>query len=264
MGPVTERATAAAPRVGRMSDAGRPIDPPPAPGVPGPGSPPFAPAGYAAPVVPGPVPAGPYGMTVGGAAPGSRRGRGAIVTGLVLVLLALVVLVGGVTLGWSRLRIPDDGPVLASVGTTDVTLEPGTWGLYRPDNTSLYATDIVVTGPDGPVTVDRLGGFFENGVTTTRGNVLYRAAASFVAPTRGTYRIELSDRSAGTVGGSSAVTPAPPSLDVLVAPYDKGDAGYTIILVAVAASFALGATGFVVLVIGLIRRAGRHRGAVAG
>ena len=189
-------------------------------------------------------------------APAQRKGGGLIITGIVLLVLALIGFIAGIAVIASgagssitdSLTAPED----SVPGTITRTLSPGTYVVYEASGTSktsrvttLSPSDVTVTGPDGAaVSVGTPVG----DETITRGVQQFTGIAAFEVRTAGSYVVEVS---------------APAPTTVILAPgilstFTSAAGGVALIGLAV----LVGLIGLVLLIVGIVRRARSGRPAV--
>jgi len=193
----------------------------------------------------------------GGAAP-TRRGKGAIVTGAVLLLVAVVCGVAGIAgvvttasglisgLGTPR-TTPTTFTQSFEAGTTYAVYEQalaGTGTKGVPFEGRIVPGDVTVTGPDGSaLTIDEAPSLTE---TFTNGARSYVVVATFRPPTTAAYTVDITTDS--TV--------------VLVAPSVTAVAKALPWVGLIGVGALLGLIGLVVLIVGLVRRSSGRRPAV--
>jgi len=197
---------------------------------------------------------------VAGGAPAvpTPRGKGAIVTGAVLLVLAVVCGVAGIAgivttasglisgLGTPR-TTPTTFTQSFEAGTTYAVYEQalaGTGSKGVPFEGRIVPGDVTVTAPDGStLTIDDAPSLTE---TFTNGSRTYVVVATFVAPTAGTYTVDIA--TTDTV--------------VLVAPSVTAVAKALPWFGLIGVGALLGLVGLVVLTVGLVRRSSSRRPAV--
>ncbi len=189
----------------------------------------------------------------GSTKPRSSHGKGALITGAVLLGAGLLVgLVGvvGVAVSASNLLSGLSGPVTTPT-TISRHLDAGTsYSLYQriategePDlaGSRLTPSDITITGPGGKTVPSYLPGSMMQRYDS--GSSTYVDVASFDVPSSGVYAV--------VVRGSGATVVLGPSINSLIKllPW--------IILIVVGGMTAL--AGFVTLIVGIVRRSASHK-----
>ena len=192
-----------------------------------------------------------WSLTQPNAAP-TPKGKGAIITGCVLLVLGLVLgIVGIVGVGTSAVKLIS-GATSAEVTPTTFTqvLDAGTtYAVYEAteDNTGFPAgsavspADVTVTGPDGAMVPVGDPGLSNETYNDSSGT--FRVVATFSPPTTGTYQIE--------VGSDGAMVFVAPSLTSL------GRALVWGLLIGFAT--LIGLAGLITLIVGLVRRSSSRR-----
>lgn len=180
-------------------------------------------------------------------APVKRKGAGLIITGVVLLVLALVGFIGGIAgiASGAGSSISDSltSPEVNVPGTVTRSLSTGTYVVYEASGTSkssqvttLSPSDVTVTGPDGALAVGSPVG----DETITRGAQYFTGIAAFEVRTAGTYTVEIAAAEPTTVilapGILSTVTSA---------------AGWVALM---GLAVLLGLIGLVLLIVGIVRR----------
>ena len=197
--------------------------------------------------------------STGAVVPTARpRGKGAIVTGAVLLLLGLVCAVAGIVgvvstasglisgLGTSH-TTPTRFTQSFEAGTTYAVYEQalaGTGVPGEPFQGRVVPGDVVVTAPDGStVVVDDAPSLSE---TFSSGTRTYMVVATFVPRSTGTYTVDITTD--GTV--------------VLVAPSVTALAKALPWVALIVVAALIGLAGLVILIVGLVRRSSASRPAV--
>lgn len=190
-----------------------------------------------------------------GAAPAPPlRGKGTLITGVVLLVLGLLaVIVGGVLTATTasgligQIGEPQTSPTsftrVLDAGTTYAVWEETAGGTGTADDPFLGNVepgDITVTGPSGPVAVSGTG---NNVNTVGDGKQLFAEVATFAPPTTGSYTIQVA-----TTGSLVSVAPAASSIG-------KAAAWLTLIGLGV----LLGLVGLVLLIVGAVQRSSSKR-----
>ena len=174
-------------------------------------------------------------------APVAKKPKGALITGIVLVVLSVVVFIAGIVWGGVKVATTvSDSPVFATPGQVTTTLDAGEHALWTPTTgLTLPPAAVTVTGPSGEVTTSRYSS--STSVTVTKGSDSYSPELTFNAPTTGSYTVVVDD-----IGGTT---------DVLVGP-PPGIVGDTFIVIAAAFGVAslIGLVGVVLFIIGLVAR----------
>lgn len=185
----------------------------------------------------------------------ARRGKGAIITGAVLLVLGLVAVVAGIVgvvastaslvAGFGApLTTPTSFTRLLDGGTTYVVYERVASGSGSASDPVLYTVtpeDVTVTGPDGtPVPVTDTGTVtqtFDSGARTFAG------VASFDVPRTGSYQIAI-----GTEGA-----------EVILAPSFTTFARSFAWIALIGLGVLLGLLGLILLIVGIVRRSSSKR-----
>jgi hypothetical protein len=176
-----------------------------------------------------------------------KKPSGLIWAGVILVVLAIVlfsVAIAGIV---GVVAMPA-GTNFTVPGSATVRLEPGTYAVWV-SNGSTYGNgsttaDVDVTGPNGPVRVDRVS----SSVFLNDGSLEFVDRAEFEATSGGRYEVAVDSSSAEVARVASPVSASRLALSIG----------------AIIASVFAGLIGFVLFVIGLIRRARAGRPAPAG
>ena len=187
------------------------------------------------------------------------KGKGAIVTGLVLLLLGLVAAIVGIVGSVSTLSSLVSGfssptPTPAHLvltldgGTTYAVYEQsggGTGSNGDPFLVAVQPGDVTITGPGGTVPFTGSG---KEGQSYSTSGTTFVAAGTFDPPTSGSYTVDV------------ATTPA---VNVVVAPSftSFGRAAAWIGLIGLGA--LLGLAGLITLIIGLVRRSSSKKAIAA-
>jgi hypothetical protein len=183
-----------------------------------------------------------WSLTPGAQAPVKRKGKGAIITGVVLMVVALVMgivgVVGIIAAGTSAVSA-FASPVL-SPATSSNQLDGGknyvVYQLTDSTSTRITSADIAVTAPDGSTVsvtdiTDSSGTYSSNGDT-------FVTVASFTAPVSGVY--------------STSV--AVPGELFVVGPGLSALTGLALWGLLIGLATILGIIGLVVLIVGVVRR----------
>jgi hypothetical protein len=190
-------------------------------------------------------------------APAKRKGAGLIITGVVLLVLALVGFIAGVAgiASGAGSSISDSltSPEVSVPGTITRTLSPGTYVVYEASGTSktsqvttLSPSDVTVTGPDGGAVAV---GSPVGDETITRGVQRFTGIAAFDVRTAGTYTVEIAAAEPTTV----VLAPG------ILSTFTSAVAWVALMGLAV----LLGLIGLVLLIVGIVRRVRSGRPAVA-
>ncbi len=185
-----------------------------------------------------------YDRTGAPAAP-PQRGKGTLITGVVLLVIGAVGIIVGIVLTASAASSVLDNNKIGSAQTAPATftsqLDSGTtYAIYEATQgvngtTAVQPADISVTGPSGPVTISMTSGTVN---TTGADNKNYAEVATFDPPTTGSYNIAVA-----TKGSLVAVAPA-------LSTVAKGVAW----IVAVVLGSLVAIIGLILIIIGAVRR----------
>ena len=144
-----------------------------------------------------------WSLTPSAPIPVKPKGKGAIITGIVLLVVGILLIIGGIVavagaatnlvkeFGDSTYDTPNSFARDLTAGTTYVVYEQATGTTSRPGPTSVTPADVTVTGPSGSVVVVNDPGL--NQTFETNGYV-YIGVATFDADTSGSYTIEVGPR----------------------------------------------------------------------
>ena len=175
----------------------------------------------------------------------ANRGRKAVRIGLILLAFSIVVGIFAtvmLVLGFARGL---DGPTVAAPGTTKVHLDAGTKAIYEEGYSSYYGitpADVTVTGPKGnQLTIRTVGG----SQTLTINGTYYLAKAQFDADQAGDYTIEI-----------TGVEPTRAMVGTLVTDLFKSVAVWFFLALFCGLLLVI---GFIVLIVGLVRRSRAKR-----
>ena len=173
------------------------------------------------------------------------RGKGALLTGAVLLVIGAVAIIVGIVLTANAASSVLDNNKIGSAQTAPATftnqLDGGTtYAVYEATQgvngtTAVQPADISVTGPSGPVTISKTSGTVN---TTGADNKTYAEVATFDPPTTGSYTIAVA-----TKGSVVAVAPA-------LSTAAKGVAW----IVAVVLGGFVALIGLILIIIGAVRR----------
>lgn len=188
-----------------------------------------------------------------------RKGKGLIISGVVLLVLGVLLLVGGIV-GFGRGfgGLIDSVQNLASPATSPDSVSASlkgdsTYAVYERADSSSEATlspsDISVVGPDGAAVPVVASALTNTSVDIGNGDY-FTAVAQFDTAASGTYTVAV----------------APPGIDFAVGPGFSGDqiAGLGIGVVLLLAAFLSGLVGLVLLIIGLVQRSKSGKQAAVG
>jgi flagellar basal body-associated protein FliL len=199
-----------------------------------------------------------WSLTPSAPIPIKTKGKGAIITGLVLLVVGIVVAVVGivalvssasnlVTEFGDTYDTPNTITRSLTAGTTYLVYEQTTGTTSRPGPTSVTPSDVTVTGPDGAsVPVRAPGTQFSQSFDGGPGEH-YVGVAQFDPPTTGTYDIAVA-----TEGATVTVAPSFTAI---------GKALSWIALIVLGA--LLGLAGLITLIVGLVRRSSSRKPQVA-
>lgn len=189
------------------------------------------------------------------APPPAPKGKGLIVSGLVLLVVAVVLVGAGIasTVGAASKLLGSLDTASTTPATIVVSMDAGqrsaVYAEGSPDGTGggtvvVAASDVTVTGPAGAVPVAGLDNLDE---TFTDSGATFVAVATFTAPTTGQYTV--------SVGGSgSRVIVAPDMISI-------GTSFVGALLIPVGLLF--GVVGLVLLIVGLVRRSSSRKALAA-
>ncbi len=173
------------------------------------------------------------------------RGKGALITGVVLLVIGLVAVVVGIILTTRAASTVLDNARIAAAQTAPATLTSQldggtTYAVYQAidgidGSTTAQPADITVTGPSGTVAVTKTDGTAE---TTGADNKIYAEVATFDTPGAGSYSVAVA-----TNGSLVAVAPA-------LSTAAKGVAW----IVAIILGSLVAVVGVVLIIIGAARR----------
>lgn len=174
-----------------------------------------------------------------------RKGKAAIITGAVLLVVAVIMgIVGaaGIANGVSKLGL-DTAQTAIGPGTLDVQLEgSSTYVVYEfgtlSQRAGITAADVTVTDPSGASVAVR--GMGDIGQSFNDGAQDLSAAAQFTTTTAGSYSVSVATEGA----------------EFMVGPSISSFIGLGLFGLAIAFAVLLGIIGLVVLIVGLVRRAG--------
>ncbi len=187
-----------------------------------------------------------------------RKGKGAILTGVVLLVAGLLAVVGGIigVASAASSLVSEIGSPSATPTSFNRVLNAGTtYAIYEVTSSgsgtsgdpylgSVRTGDVTVTGPDGNSVVVREPGLTTQ--TTQSGSDTFLVVATFDPPTTGTYTVEVS-----TEGTTVALAP---SLTAL--------AGTLRWIGLIVVGVLLGVIGLIVLIVGIVRRSSSRKLAV--
>ena len=202
-----------------------------------------------------------YDLTGAPAAP-PLRGKGTLITGVVLLILGLVAVIAGIALLagtatslLSQIGTPQTAPTSFTRqldgGTTYAVYEATDGGSGTTEDPFLgdvQATDITVKGPNGDVPVTSTG---DQVNTVGDGKQLFAEVATFNPPTTGSYTIDIS-----TTGSLVAVAPSLSSV---------GKAAIWLALIGLGGLLAV--IGIILLIVGAVQRSSsrkKQQAALAG
>jgi hypothetical protein len=176
-------------------------------------------------------------------APAPPKPKGMFITGIVLVVLAIVIFVACLIWGTTKIvTAASDSPVIDAPGETTTTLEAGEHALWTPiDGEFLFADDVTITGPSGEVRGTDYFSSSSGSVTLTKGTQSFSPEVTFTAPTTGAYTVE--------------VLESGPTTDVLVGPPPSTvTQAFAIIAVAFVLAGIIGLIGLILFIVGLVKR----------
>jgi uncharacterized membrane protein len=182
------------------------------------------------------------------------RGKGTLITGVVLLLVGLLAIIVGIVLTagaatslLNQIGTPQTSPTTFTRqldgGTTYAVYEAtdsGTGTASDPFIGNVQPSDISVTGPSGPVAVTDTGSTVN---TVGDGNRLFAEVATFDAPSSGSYTVTIA-----TEGSLVAVAPA-------LSAAAKAFAWVAAIIIGV----LLALLGIILLIVGAVQRSSSRR-----
>jgi hypothetical protein len=179
------------------------------------------------------------------AAPVAKSGGKGIAIGIFLLLFSIVFAIALIVIGAvSIANNVNSAPSLNIPGQGTVSLDAGDYTLYS--DALLTPSDVTITGPSGPVSP----GTEDSYETFSRDGNSYGAFATITIPSSGSYTFTVKDDALGLNNGR---------LIIGKGFLGTGGLGLALILLGVFGGIFLFIIGFIVLIVGIVRRGRSNR-----